>query len=181
MKRSDLKIAKRYARALFDSYGNSEVEAIKVALQSFAKTFNENEELRTALANPGYPQPQRMEALREIGHFFRQDDEKFFNFLALLLRNGRLLFVADIAMYFSHLVDELRSLLSLTVVSAFPLSDPEKEEIISRIQAEHGSLATIAWEIDPLLIGGLLIKSGDLILDNSIKGSLDKMRKSLLV
>ena len=85
----------------------------------------------------------------------------------------------EVSEYFGRLVNELKKVLSLSVVSAFPLSDSERDEIVSRIQNEFGSMASISWEVDPGLIGGLVIKSGDLVLDNSVKGALGKIKLSL--
>ena len=179
MKGSETKIAKRYARALFDLLDPSSVESVRDALRSFSDLWLESQDLRYAISDPAYAMPQRMEVVREISSHVGQNDERFVNFLMLLLKNSRMDLLPEVAVSFDRLVNELKSILSLSVVSAFPLSESEKGEIVSRIQSEFGSMASVSWEVDPALIGGLVIKSGDLVLDNSVKGALGKIKISL--
>ena len=179
MKASETRLAKRYARALFDLLGPSSVEAVRYSRRAFSDLWLDSQDLRYAISNPSYQMEQRMEVLREISSHVGQDDNRFVNFLMLLLKNSRMDLLPGISEHFGHLVNELKSVLSLSVVSAFPLSDHEKGEIVSRIQNEFGSMASVSWEVDPTLIGGLIIKSGDLVLDNSVKGALGKIKFSL--
>ena len=181
MRKSDVRLAKRYSRALFELYDHETLEHIKWALFALRDTWLENTDLREALTNPSYPVAQRLEALREIAHHLRGDDEHFVNFLILLLRNNRLQYVPEIAVAFAALVDELHSLLNITVISAFPLSEEEKGDIVTKMRHDYSPLVSVSWEVDHDLIGGLVIKAGDMVLDGSVQGSLEKIRKSLLM
>ena len=181
MRKSDLRLAKRYSRALFELYEHTVLDHIKWAFFSLRDTWLENTEIREALTNPSYPIAQRLEAIRELSHFLRGDDERFANFLILLLRNNRLQFIPEIASTFAGMVDELHSLLNITVVSAFPLSEQEKGDIVTRMRHEYSPMVSVVWEVNAALIGGLVIKAGDIVLDGSVQGSLDKIRKSLMM
>ncbi len=180
MRKSNLRLAKRYSRALFELYDHDKLEHIKAAFFSLRDTWLDNIELREGLTNPAFPMEQRLEACREIAHYVRSDDDRFANFLILLLKNGRLYLIPEVALTFAALVDELRALLNVTVVSAFPLTDDEKGEIVTRMKHDYSPMVSVSWEVDPGLIGGLVVKAGDLVLDGSIQGSLDKIRKNLM-
>ena len=110
MRKSDLRLAKRYSRALFELYDHATLEHIKWALFSLRDTWLDSVELREALTNPSFPMAQRLEALREVASHLRADDEQFVNFLILLLRNDRLQYIPEIAVAFAALVDELHAL-----------------------------------------------------------------------
>lgn len=181
MKKSDFRLAKRYSRALFDLYDHAVLENVKWAFFSLRDTWQTNTELRDALSNPAYALPQRMEALRELSYIVRKNDERFVNFLSLLLRNNRLYLIPDIAITFAFYVDELHAMLNVTVISAFPLSENEQEEILTRMKSDYSPMVSVSWEVDPGIVGGLIIRAGDLVLDGSVQGSLEKIRKSLLM
>ena len=179
MKDTGIKLAKRYARAFFELFDHSQLEWVRDSLQAFTSVWNSHLDLRDAISNPSYPVSQRMEVLREICSYAGQADERFINLLQILLGNSRMDILPELTAYFAKMVDELKAILSLKITSAFPLSDHEKGEIVSRVQNEFGKLASVQWDVDPGLIGGLVVKSGDLILDNSLRGALSKIKSSL--
>ena len=181
MKKSSLRLAKRYARALFELYDHELLEPVKAGIYALRDLWLDNADLREALTNPAYPYPQRMEVLREVAFHARPSDEIFANFMVLLLKNDRLYYIPEIAVAFASLVDELQSLLNVIVVSAFPLSDAEKGEIEGKMRTDYSPMVSVSWEVNPALVGGLVIKAGDLVFDGSVQGSLEKIRKSLMV
>lgn len=181
MKKSDVRLARRYAKALFELYDHAVLEDVKWAFFGLRDTWLGSAEMRDALSNPSYPVAQRMEALREIAYMLRQDDERFVNFLSLLLRNERLHILPEVAISFATLVDDFQAMLNVTVISAFPLSEEEKKDIVTRMKADYSPMVSVSWEVNPSIVGGLVIKAGDLVLDGSVNGSLEKIRKNLLM
>lgn len=181
VRKSELRLSKRYAKALFELCDHAALDDVKDAFFNLRDTWLDNIELRDALTNPAYPVAQRTEALREISYYIRKDDEHFENFLLLLLRNNRLDLIPDLAKSFAGLVDDFKSMLNVTVVSAFELTDEEKGEILSRMKSDYSPMVSVSWEVNPSIIGGLMIKAGDLVLDGTLQGSLDKIRKSLIM
>jgi F-type H+-transporting ATPase subunit delta len=123
---------------------------------------------------------QREMVIESIALRYRQDDKRLANFFHTLLKNGRLQALPQISANFKSMLDELKKLLALEITSAFPLSDSERGEIQEKIQRDYGSLATISWKTDPEILGGLIIKYGDRLLDASVSGSLEHMRAALL-
>lgn len=174
------KVSRRYARALFDLCQPAQVEKMRDAVSAFAQLWQKSAELREALLNPALPLAQRNAALREIGLRMADNNETFANFLQLLLSKGRLAGMPGIAISFTKMVDELKRLLSLEITSAFPLPAAEQSSIQSKVQSDFGSLASIEWKVDRTLLGGLLVKSGDKLLDGSVRGSIERVRGLLM-
>ena len=77
------------------------------------------------------------------------------------------------------MIDALKKALSLKVTSAFAVPEEEVQSAKQKVQEAFGGLASIAWEVDKSLIGGVRIEAGDKVLDNSIKNSLEKIRAEL--
>ncbi len=173
------KVAKRYASALFSNRSGAELEQLNAALSEFSKLWETDAELRGALLNPINPTTQRKAALKEISDQICPNQPSFSNFIALLLENRRLESVSQIAAVFNQLVEQFNGLLTLEVVSAFPLSHTESAEMEVKIAKALGRNATIKWQVDPDLIGGLVVKTGDRLLDGSVRNMLEQARDSL--
>lgn len=149
-------------------------------MQSLADTWEKNSELRSALTNPAFNIEQRIDAAKQIALNIRPGDEKFSNFVCLLCESSRLNNLPLISDAFSGIVAELKKILALEVTSAFEISAAERESFTDRIQKEFGSLASVKWHLDPEIIGGLRVRAGDRLLDNSIKGALNRLENTLL-
>lgn len=174
------KSAKKYAKALFDSVEKDSLEATRDSLKQLADAWSSSIELRAALLNPATPQSQRLAVVKDIAKLFANANQKFENFCLLLLENGRLEILPQIAEDFSKLVDTLKEVARLEITSAFPISNDEKEKILDLVRKQAGSLAAIEWQVNPELLGGLQIKSGDKLLDASLQGSLEKAKSALM-
>jgi F-type H+-transporting ATPase subunit delta len=180
MSKAHGKVSKRYARALFELYDSSSVEGVRDSLSAMATIWSTNTELREGLRNPAHPLKERVQALGDIAQRMRAGDKTFANFLTVLLDNGRIGALPGIATSFSAMVDELKRRLSLEITSAFPIEENEKQETVTRIQREFGSLASVSWNVNPEIIGGLIVKAGDRLLDTSVSGALENLQESLL-
>ena len=179
MAQQEGRLAKRYARALLDLYPPTELDAISGALATVAATWRENPELREVISNPGISFEQRSEAIKEIVRRIRPEDVTISNFILLLLENGRIGHISSIAEAFRAMVDELKKILALHITSAFDVSDDERIGIQGRIAQEFGTLSTVSWKTDASLLGGLSIRSGDTVLDGTVKGELHRIKGEL--
>lgn len=178
MAASQGKVAKRYARALFEACQPANLEEVRGVLKTFTATWAGNAGLQEAMVNPAIPLEQRVNVITEIGKTISSRPE-ITSFLSLLVSNHRITALPQISEAFSKLVDEVQKLLALEISSAFPLSDSERSAVMSRIQKDFGSAASIQWHVDRSLIGGVTVKSGDKLLDGSVKGSLERIRTVL--
>lgn len=174
------RVAKRYAKALFDLCEISTLESVRDSLTALAQVWEQSAELRDAIKNPAFPVSERSQVLRDVAARVRSGDVVFSNFLVVLLENRRLAELSAIAANFTALVDALRHRLALEISSAFPIDESEKGELVAHIEREFGSMATVAWDVRPELIGGLIVKAGDKMLDTSVSGALEGLREKLI-
>lgn len=180
MAKSSIKIARRYARALIGLYQVSELESVKESLNQLSGIWQENAELREALENPALNLNERMDAAAQIASRVRPSDQSFSNLVKILLERRRMPDLPQIAASFSDMVAGIKNLLSLKVTSAFPIAQDESEEFQKHLEKEFGSLASVEWNVDKELIGGLRVKAGDRLLDGSLRGSLEKLQTTLM-
>lgn len=180
MAKVQVKVAKRYAIALFRSTEVAKLEQTRDALNSVAQAWSSSKELRDALNNPSVSVKDKVSVAKSLAQAANVNDAILVNFLSLLAENGRISSVARVATIFSALVDEAKKLLNLEITSAFPVEADEQGRIRQAVEKDFGSMASISWSIDKDLIGGLIVKAGDKHLDSSIRGSLEKLQNSLL-
>ena len=173
-------IAKRYARALFESYEAKELDAKAEALRELATTWSENAELRSTLGNPAVSNVERSEVLGQLAGMLASGDELFSNFCKLLFENRRLGELPAVSATFDALLAALKKELALQITSALPLPQGEKDKIEEHAKKEFGCLVSIDWQEDSELLGGLVVKAGDTILDGSVSSSLEQIRSTLL-
>ena len=178
------KIARNYARALFEAANPDQLEMLRGALLSLSDIWETNGELQGALLNPSTSSAERFDVMRGLAEAVLSSEDSgcgaaLSNLLCLLAKNERLECIPELARLFTRLVDHYNKLLTLEITSAFPLPEDEKQNICARLQAELGSNANVSWKVDPQILGGLVIKCGDRLLDSSVSGSLQKLRGQL--
>ena len=174
------KLAKRYAKALFELCDISNMEDVAQGLGLLGKCWHENVELKSLLRNPAVPERERKAVALDLAARVRPSDHNFANFLQLLIENDRFGYLPEIAQEFAASVAQLKKSLALEVVSAFVLPSDERGSLETRIKGEFGAMASISWSVDPSILGGLLIKAGDKLLDGSVGGSLERIRAELI-
>ena len=183
MIRREAKTAKRYARALFNLCPPSDLEMMQQCIASFCEIWKRDASLREAIANPAFPQEQRIAVIKQIIEILSPGNATLRDFFSLLTTNRRLVLVHDVKAYFNQIVAEFKKLLAVEVTSAFELPETEKQkmqqQIRQRIPQQYATLISTEWKVDPKVIGGLVIRSGDLVLDGSLNGALERLGKTL--
>jgi F-type H+-transporting ATPase subunit delta len=101
------------------------------------------------------------------------------NFIRLLLENKRLEVLPEIAARFEELRAAYESELDVLVTSAVPMSDAQQGKLAASLKARLKSDVRITTAIDPALLGGAVIRAGDLVIDGSIRGRLARMTSAL--
>jgi F-type H+-transporting ATPase subunit delta len=97
------------------------------------------------------------------------------NFLRLLADSRRLGFLPEIADRFKALKDEAEGTVDVTVTSAVAMPDAEREQIAAALAKRFNRKVRVLTEVDPSLIGGAVVRSGDTVIDGSLKSRLERM------
>ena len=172
------KVSKRYAKALF-SLGQEDgnFEQYGRELFEFAEFFRENEDFRKVASNPIFALEDRKKILEIV-----LDGSSFSglmkNFLNLLLDKNRIEAIEAIAEHYSGLTDAVSGVARAEILTAMPL----KNEVLEGIERSLEGLTSkkIKTEIreDKDLIGGIVVRIGDLVLDGSIRAQLEGLKES---
>lgn len=173
------RIAKRYAKSLF-LVGEREglTDKLGSELELVAKLVKETDGLLVFLANPATNSADKHRILEEV--LARTTFSDFTQrFLKVLLENGRVQLLPEISFSYQVLLDEARSVIRGTVISAEELSSKQIKEIQSALEKSTGRSVVLSSECDPQLIAGFRVQIADVTLDASVVGQLNAMTNHL--
>ena len=170
--------AKRYATALMDVL-YPEAEAGLHQLQNFASLFADQPDARGFLENPAMAGDRRNRLLKEISDALGFD-RPVANFVNILSDRGRLPLLEEIIDEYQTLLDQRMGIARARVTAAHPLDAVQQRELIDRLEQITGKQVRMEVAIDPSLIGGLIIRVGDQVLDNSLRARLSAIQRSML-
>jgi len=172
-------IARRYAKALL-MIGKTDGKAdnYKDELNGFASLIAREMALEQVINNPLYNAKERKKVLSAL--IAKLNLSKVMaSFLKLLFDKGRFGFLSAINEFYQKLADDLKGVARASLVSANELSSEAVEKIRKALSKKTGKDIVLDIKTDPSLIGGVVTKIGDLVLDGSIKTQLLNMRESL--
>jgi F-type H+-transporting ATPase subunit delta len=106
-------------------------------------------------------------------------DEHGRNFIHTLADNGRLALLREIARLFSELKDAEEGVVNVTVTSAAPLDGEQKKTLANALARRLNREVRLHAELDPSLLGGAVLRAGDLVIDGSLRARLDRMAYQL--
>jgi len=178
-------IARPYAQAIFDIANDSGdlgqwSESLDIAGQLLADST-----LVEYIGNPEFNNEQRLEFLTGL---FKQagakmlagGDDKGTNFLKLLLENRRSAVLPEIAEHYEALKAKTENTVDAVVTSATQLSNSQVGDIAQALKKRLGCDVNIETEIDENLIGGAVIRAGDVVIDGSLRARLEGLATSLI-
>src|SRR3569832_118020 len=101
------------------------------------------------------------------------------NFVRLLVENDRLSVLPEIAELYEHYRAEAERTVEAHLVSAFPVDDAQKAQVAAMLKKRLGREVTVSADVDPSLVGGAIIRAGDLVIDGTVLGQLAKLEVAL--
>ena len=175
----NLAISRRYARALLlIGKDDGKAEIYKQELDTIAKLVENEKGLELALTNPLYNAVARKKVLQLVVEKLNLS-KAMKSFLFLLFDKGRIGFLGTINEFYQKLADELKNVARASLVSATEISVETVEKIRATLSKMTGKDIVLDVKVDQSLIGGVVSRIGDLVLDGSIKTQLLNMRESL--
>lgn len=174
----DIAISRRYAKALLlIGKEDGKAEAYREELSGLAAFLAREGELSAAIVNPVYELAGRRGVLKVVVGKLPLSPV-IASFTLLLFDKGRFGHLGSIDATYQKLVDELNGVAHALVVSAVALSEDAVEKIKASLSALTGKNVILNLEKDPGLIGGIVTKIGDLVLDGSVRTQLQNMKES---
>lgn len=178
-------IARPYAQAAFDIANEAGELAAWSESLTMAGALLADGQVAEFLSNPSLNDTKRLEFLTGLfakagGKVLSGSDKKGTNFLKLLLEYDRVAVMPEIAAHFETLKAETENSVDVTVTSATPLSQQKQDSIVKALEARLGRNVKMSTRIDETLIGGAVIKAGDVVIDGSLRARLDGLTNALV-
>lgn len=175
-----MQAARSYAEALVNAAAKTgEVEAVVGELEEFEDdVLRANPRFAEMLASTTVPAEAKDRILNEA--FDGRALPTVLRLLRVLNRHGRLGLIAPVAREARALWDKRQNRRPVSVKSAVDLDEGQKAAIRDKVATMIGATPILAFEVDPALIGGLIIQVGDDLYDASVRTKLDRLRRSLI-
>lgn len=170
-----IRAAKRYARAILDlAREQKAAEAINKDMLNVSEVIEENEELQTVLSSPVVKPEDKLKVLKEI---FKNAHATTLGTFDLLIQNNRISLLKTVAQKYTELYNELNNIRVATVTTAVPMESAMEKKILDKIKELTGETAIIKSKVDPGIIGGFILRIGDLQYNASVLSQLNKLKK----
>ena len=170
-------IAQVYARSLFEVAKEQDVlDTVREQLGQFADALGENHDLAVFFFSPYFSTEEKKDGLNRA---LDGGEPIFINFLQALLERHRMPAIFRIRARFDTAWDTERKLLPVTVTSAVALDESTVSSIGERIGDQTGLEIQLSSNVDPEILGGIVLRVGNFILDASIRNRLNQLRKQV--
>jgi F-type H+-transporting ATPase subunit delta len=170
-------IAQVYARSLFEvAKEHDKLDVVREQLGQFADALNDNRELSIFFFSPYFNTAEKKDGL---GRVLDGADDVVENFLSLLIENHRMPAIFRLRREFEVLWEEENKLLPVTITSAVALDEATVKSIGDAIGRQTGQQVELTSNVDPDVLGGLVVRVGNSILDASIRNRLENLRRSV--
>ena len=172
-------ISKAYGEALFElAIEKNELDSIAEQVNVLANAFAENNELIKLLSHPKISKEEKINVIESIFKGRMSDD--IVGFLVIIVEKDRGSEIEDILKLFQAKVREYKKIGVALVTSAIELSTEQKQKVERKLlqQTAYESFE-VEYKVDEALIGGMIIRIGDRVVDSSIRSKLDNLTKEL--
>ncbi|MCH9694568.1 MAG: F0F1 ATP synthase subunit delta [Gammaproteobacteria bacterium] len=178
-------VARPYATAIFDVANEAGALVAWSESLSIAGQLLSDSGLVDYLGMPELSDEQRLEFLAGLfsqagAALLDGSDTKGSNFLKLLLENGRIAVLPEIAEHFEALKAEVENSVDAVITSASPLSSEQVDEMAAALKTRLGREVRVETQIDEDLIGGAVIRAGDVVIDGSLRARLEGLATALI-
>ena len=170
-------IAAVYARSLFEvAQEQNKLDTIREQLGAFADALNDNRELQVFFFSPYFSTEEKKDGLDRA---VTGADETVVNFLKLLIENHRMPVIFRVRRGYEDLWEHENRLLPVQVTSAVELDRATVKSIGDRIAEQTGQKVDLSAGVEPDLLGGIVVRVGNQVLDASIRNRLEQLRKQV--
>jgi ATP synthase F1 delta subunit len=170
-------IAAVYARSLFEvAKEQGKLDELREELGQFADAMGENRELQVFFFSPYFSTQEKEEGLDRA---VSGADPTFVNFLKLLIENHRMPVIFRVRRSFDELWEQENRLLPVQVTSAVELDEATVKQIGDRIAQQTGQKVDLSSSVEPDILGGIVVRVGNTVLDASVRNRLEQLRKQV--
>jgi F-type H+-transporting ATPase subunit delta len=170
-------LARPYAKAAFEIAQPQKQLTEWSGMLSILAVVATDERVKTLLSQPSVKVEAKADAFIAVCGEYLSEAGK--NFVRLLAENKRLSLLPEISVLFEELKAQQESTVQVLVESAYELSDAQKDSLIKSLQTKLGRSVNMQITIDKTLLGGVVIRAEDLVIDASVRGRIAKLAEAL--
>ena len=173
-------VSKTYGDALFEiAVEENRMDSLMEEISMVQAVLNENSDFEKILMHPEIPKSKKLQVIEDV--FKGKISDALTGFLRIVVTKGRYKDLPDIFAYFIARVKEYKKIGVAQVVSAVPVTDGQKQKSEKKLlDTTHYETMEIDYKVDESLIGGLMIRIGDRVVDSTIKSKLGKLTANLM-
>ncbi|MEW5874934.1 MAG: ATP synthase F1 subunit delta [Candidatus Zixiibacteriota bacterium] len=172
------RVAKKYATALFDlARKGGREQAVWEELSALHTALSKDRRLLDLLVAPQIPDGDKVRLVKAVLQSAAQDIVR--NFVLFLLDKRRIDHLMEIIGLYRHLLDASMGIVEAKITSAVPLSEPEVRAIIARLERISQKKVRHDLQVDPKILGGVVVILGGEIIDHSVRHDLSRLRDQL--
>ncbi len=169
--------ARRYAEAAFEiAQRDGQLDQWRDDLQAASAILSE-EHIARVVENPAIPLVERRDLVAKL--LAKRIADKPARLVDLLVSRGRADLLARVADEYRRLLQRHQGIVPAIVTSAVPLTSAESNAVRARVEAMAGAAVDLTTQVDPAILGGLTVQVGDRLLDDSVRGRLERLRDQL--
>ncbi|MCT4566260.1 MAG: F0F1 ATP synthase subunit delta [Maledivibacter sp.] len=171
-------VSRTYSEALFEvALEESKVDQFLDEISFVTKTFKMYPEFFELFKTPLVKGDEKKKIMEDI--FGDKLSKEMNNFLKIIIDKRRGHFIEQIKCEYESIVNEHKGIVNAVAITAVPLADKEKIMLREKLSTITGKTIELSNEIDKDVIGGILVKIGDKIIDGTIKSRLEELKESL--
>jgi ATP synthase F1 delta subunit len=170
-------LARVYSNALFGvARAKGRLDLIREQLEAFTSALEQNRELSVFFFSPHFSSREKQEGVERV---LSGADEILVNFLKVLVDNHRMPVIFRIRRQFEILWQDENRLLPVEVTSAVELTEGVTAQIKDRVEQQTGRKVELSRRVDEDILGGLIVRVSNMILDASIRNQLERLRRQV--
>ncbi|MDP8967209.1 MAG: ATP synthase F1 subunit delta [Actinomycetota bacterium] len=170
-------IAEVYGRALYEVAGeHDKTDEIREQLGQFAEALDQDRDLAIFFFSPYFSTQEKKDGLAKL---LDGADDALVNFLELLIEKHRMPAIFRIRRYYDSLWEQEHKILPVQIATAIELDEGVAKQLGEQIEKTTGQRIELTQSVDPDILGGIVLRVGNSILDASIRNRLENLRKAV--
>lgn len=171
-------VARPYAKAAFEyAVEQKALDDWAGMLETAARVVEDDDMYSRVLGNPRLSSTQKADVVVDVCGDAVSDAVR--NFLRLVGQKGRLSALPAISEQFALLKAQQEKRMDVNIVSAFPLDDKQQDKLASALAKRLNREISITTQVDSTLLGGVILRAGDTVIDGSVRGRLNRLHEAL--
>ena len=172
-------IAQRYAKALFlAALEKGAADEVFGDVESFLAARGKTPALRKIFESPQILTEEKHRLLDRL--LQGRIHKLFLDLLHVLIDKKRIMFAGDICEAYRHFYEKHKGIIEVKAITAVPLEDEQAERLVRKLEEQTKKKVLLTRVVDPAIIGGVILKMEDQLIDGSVRCQLDEMKRRLV-